>query len=101
MDLLGRMVGSPSLLMADPSGAAPRQNDETVTFTSLLERYLDDMHAFGRLTTSRSIAEYRSTIRRHADDAEGASPAQTHARGREGDGPSLEPPQHATPKALD
>ena len=77
MDLLGRMVGSPSLLMADPSGAAPRQNDETVTFTSLLERYLDDMHAFGRLTTSRSIAEYRSTIRRHADDAEGASPAQT------------------------
>jgi site-specific recombinase XerD len=63
--------------MADRSDAAPRPNDETVTFTSVLERYLEDMLAFGRLTTRRSVAEYRRTVRRHVENAESADPRET------------------------
>lgn len=48
-----------------------------LTFAAAVELYLDDMRAFARLTTSRSAAEYRRTVLKHAEDAEGIGPRQT------------------------
>ncbi|MFN2617846.1 MAG: tyrosine-type recombinase/integrase [Thermoleophilaceae bacterium] len=48
-----------------------------LSFESATQLYLDDMRALGRLTTNRSAAEYRRTVRKHAEDSESADPGQT------------------------
>ena len=45
-------------------------------FERAVELFLDDMFALGRLTTARSAAEYRRTVRKHADDAGDLPPAE-------------------------
>src|SRR3954452_12710453 len=56
---------------SDPEPRAP------LDFTVAIERFLDEMRAFGRLTTERSTAEYRRTLVVHAADAETSDPART------------------------
>ena len=46
-------------------------------FETAVDLYLADMQVYGRLTTERSRTEYRRTLRRHADDAEGRGPSAT------------------------
>jgi site-specific recombinase XerD len=46
-------------------------------FERAVELFLEDMVALGRLNTQRSVAEYRRTVRKHADDAGGAHPDAT------------------------
>ena len=48
-----------------------------VGFARAVELFLDDMRGLGRLTTDRSVAEYRRTVRKHAEDAQGADPCET------------------------
>ena len=47
------------------------------TFDRAVELFLEDMLSLGRLTTEHSIAEYRRTVRKHAEDAAGAGPEAT------------------------
>ena len=47
------------------------------TFERAIELFLEDMVALGRLNTEHSIAEYRRTVRKHAEDAGGARPDAT------------------------
>ena len=56
--------------MADPAR-------QSLDFERAIELYLDDMRAFGRLTTRRSMTEYRRTIRTHAEDADREGPRET------------------------
>ena len=49
--------------MASP--AAP-ERPESLDFPSSVERFLYDARGLGRLTTERSVAEYRRTVLRHA-----------------------------------
>jgi len=46
-------------------------------FDRAIELFLEDMFSLGRLTTDHSIAEYRRTVRKHAEDAGGARPDAT------------------------
>ena len=50
---------------------------ESPGFERAIELFVEDMFALGRLTTERSIAEYRRTVRKHAEDAAGARPDAT------------------------
>src|ERR687894_232100 len=57
---------------ADASGEPAR-----VDFARAIELYLEDMQGLGRLTTSRSVAEYRRMVEKHAHDAAGVDPSAT------------------------
>src|SRR5215211_3429151 len=46
-------------------------------FERAIDLFLEDAFALGRLTTARSAAEYRRTVRKHADDAVGLTPRET------------------------
>lgn len=46
------------------------------TFDQAIDLFLEDAFALGRLTTARSAAEYRRTVRKHADDAHGLGPTE-------------------------
>lgn len=46
-------------------------------FARAIELFLEDMRGLGRLTTDRSVAEYRRTVRTHAEDAQDAGPCET------------------------
>jgi integrase/recombinase XerD len=59
--------------MCSGAGSAPDPPD----FATAIELYLDDMRGLGRLTTSRSMAEYRRTVRKHAASAESTDPRET------------------------
>ncbi len=50
---------------------------DSPTFDRAIELFLEDMFALGRLNTEHSIAEYRRTVRKHAEDASGARPDAT------------------------
>jgi integrase/recombinase XerD len=47
---------------------------DSLDFARAIELFLDDMRALGRLTTDRSIAEYRRTVVVHAADAAATDP---------------------------
>ena len=47
------------------------------SFEEATELFLEDAFALGRLTTARSAAEYRRTVRKHSDDAGGRGPTET------------------------
>jgi site-specific recombinase XerD len=51
--------------------------DGPLDFERAIELYLDDMRALARLTTQRSMTEYRRTVRTHADDADSGDPRET------------------------
>jgi len=53
-------------------GTGAASAPESRSFEGLIELYLEDMRAFGRLTTARSMGEYRRTVLKHAEDAQGA-----------------------------
>jgi site-specific recombinase XerD len=61
--------------MANATGTG--SGDKPLTFLVAIEHYIADMHAYGRLTTERSATEYRRTLTRHAEDAEGRAPVAT------------------------
>ena len=72
--------------------------DGALSFERAIALFLDDMRAFGRLTTDRSAAEYRRTVRTHAEDAEATPPAQTtreHVKVTLRRWPSQHPAAHA------
>src|SRR5512133_1901806 len=46
------------------------------TFDQAFELFLEDAFALGRLTTARSAAEYRRTVRNHAGDAAPLGPVE-------------------------
>lgn len=48
-----------------------------MTLGEAIELYLADMRAYGRLTSERSVTEYRRTLRRHAEDADSDDPLST------------------------
>ncbi len=48
-----------------------------LAFPRAIELYLEDMQSLGRLTTSRTVAEYRRTVETHAQDTSGARPGET------------------------
>jgi integrase/recombinase XerC len=52
-------------------------HDEPLAFPVLIDLYVADMRTYGRLTTDRSATEYRRTLARHAEDAEGRAPVAT------------------------
>jgi site-specific recombinase XerD len=56
--------------MTAGAAAAPPSLD----FKRAIELYLEDMQGLARLTTHRSMAEYRRTVRKHADDARSNDP---------------------------
>lgn len=49
----------------------------TADFTAVIEDYLADMRAFGRLSTDRSVQEFRRVLLTHVEDAAGSDPATT------------------------
>jgi site-specific recombinase XerD len=62
----------------DIGNAPPHfRDDAPLGFETAVDLYLVDMRVFGRLTSERSRAEYRRTLRRHAEDAEGRGPSAT------------------------
>ena len=58
-------------------GTGAERSPESLGFSEAVDLYLADMQGLARLTTSRSIAEYRRTVRTHAEDAESADPRET------------------------
>src|ERR687887_402187 len=50
---------------------------DSPNFDRAIELFLEDMFALGRLNTEHSIAEYRRTVLKHAEDARGARPDAT------------------------
>jgi integrase/recombinase XerD len=50
---------------------------DSLGFEQAIELFLEDAFALGRLTTARSAAEYRRTVRKHAADAAGLGPVDT------------------------
>jgi len=48
-----------------------------VKFDTAIDRYIQDMQAQGRLTSSSSERGYRSTLRAHAEDVQNRDPAYT------------------------
>ena len=56
---------------------ASQPSRDSPTFDRAIELFLEDMFALGRLNTEHSIAEYRRTVRKHAEDAGGAGPHAT------------------------
>ncbi len=53
------------------------EGSDSPTFDRAIELFLEDMVTLGRLNTDRSCAEYRRTVRKHAEDAGGARPDAT------------------------
>src|SRR5215218_7960960 len=56
--------------MTTGAAAAP----PALSFERAIELYLEDMQGLARLTTQRSMAEYRRTVRKHAEDADSGDP---------------------------
>lgn len=50
---------------------------EPPAFSEAIDLFLADMTGLARLTTSRSVAEYRRTVQTHAADAQGTGPGAT------------------------
>lgn len=46
-------------------------------FVAMIDDYVSDMRAFGRLSTDRSVQEYRRVLLSHGDDAAGDDPTAT------------------------
>jgi integrase/recombinase XerD len=46
------------------------------SFEQAIDLFLEDAFALGRLTTARSAAEYRRTVRKHAADCDGLGPTE-------------------------